>query len=246
MDGTGSKLPVAPFFGLLGVFQHTIGGLQVAMALYFLVLDCQAFQNDIRPALAASWRRRSFEPCRALAARLLPAAREFATRYHLADSEPLLAKVAEGLPFDRVIWQHLAGEMLWFSAAEIPEIETNIDALVCLLAPDAVRGEDRPRADCPPIVQAHLGSRDLVFGGGFYRPEHAGFNDAEDVARLAAYLGAVNPTSWKPDDLAALPDLPEDEREEELAFLRDWFPALQGMYTQAAERGQVVVCEPLG
>jgi hypothetical protein len=219
------------------------GATQRIMALYFLVLDCQAFQNDIRPALAASWRRRSFEPCRTLAARLLPAAREFATRYHLADSEPLLARVAEGLPFDRVIWQHLAGEMLWFCAAEIPEIETNMDALACLLASNAEPRE--MRADWPPIVQAHHGSRDLVFGGGFYRPEHAGFNDSEDVTRLAAYLAAVRPASWKPDDLAALPDLPEDEREEELAFLRDWFPALQGLYTQAAERGRVIVCETM-
>jgi hypothetical protein len=215
------------------------------MALYFLVLDSQVFHDEIRPALVASWRRRSFEPCRSVCARVLPAAREFTTRYHLGDPDPLLARVAEGLPFNRVFWQHLAGEMLWFSAVDIPELQTNVVALACLLGVESKPGDNTARNQLAPILQAHYGSRDLLFGGGFYRPEHAGWNDCNDVARLSAYLGAIQCESWRAEDLAKLEELPEEEREEELAFLCDWFPALRALYTQAAERGQVVVCERL-
>jgi hypothetical protein len=215
------------------------------MALYFLVLDSQVFHGDIRPALAASWRRRSFEPCRSVCARLLSVAREFTTRHHLADPNPLLARVVEGLPFDRVFWQHLAGELLWFSAVEIPELQTNITALACLLGANSNPPDNTPRGQLAPIFQAHHGSRDLKFGGSFYRPENAGFNDREDVTRLAAYLKAVQVNSWRAVELAAVPDLPEEEREEELAFLHDWFPVLEALYSQAAERNRVIVCETL-
>jgi len=215
------------------------------MALYFLVLDSQVFHDEIRPALAASWRRRSFDPCWSVCARILPVAREFAARYHLSDADPLLAQVGEGLPFDRVFWRHLAGELLWFSAVEIPELQTNVGALACLLAPEIRCGGNMSRPESAPIVQAHHGSRDLMFGGGYYRPEHAGWNDCEDVARLAAYFEAVQPDSWRPDDLAALTDLPEAEREEELAWVRDWYPPLKTLYVEAAQRRQVIVCEML-
>jgi hypothetical protein len=215
------------------------------VALYFLVLDSQAFHNDIRPALAASWRQRSFAPCRSLCARLVPAALDFARRYHIDGGEPLLTRVAEGLAFERLFWQHLVGELLWLGAAEIPELQTNMDALASLLAPASQRQDNTARAALPPILQAHHGSRDLVFGGGFYRPEHAGLNDTEDLIRLAAYLDTVQPELWQPDDLAGLTDLPEEEREEELAYVRDWFGPLKELYAQAADRRQVIVCETL-
>jgi hypothetical protein len=213
--------------------------------LYFLVLDARAFHEELRPALAASWRQRSFEPCRSLCAKTLPAAKEFADRYHLGDADPLLVRLGEGMTFDRHLWQHLAGELLWFSAAEIPELQTNINALACLLAPAMESEINMQRTESPPIIQAHHGSRDLIFGGGFYRPDNAGWNDHEDCERLAAYLTGVRPEAWRAEELAALPDLPAEEREEELAFLRDWFPALKELYVQAAKRQHVVVCETL-
>ena len=52
------------------------------MSDYFLLLDAALFEEHIRPALAASWRMRSFQPCRSLCASLLPAARTYAERYH--------------------------------------------------------------------------------------------------------------------------------------------------------------------
>src|SRR5271167_3067506 len=113
------------------------------MPLYFLLLDHAAFHQRLRPALAASWRQRSFEPCRPICAELLPAALAFAERYHTGRDGLLLAQVADGLP----------------------EMQTAPDSLGALLAPDRVDQEACPRDRFAPIQQAHYGARDLVFGG---------------------------------------------------------------------------------
>ena len=66
------------------------------------------------------------------------------------------------------------------------------------------------------------------------------------MARLAACLSAVDPARWEPDDLRALPDLEaEEDRADELAFAREWLPSLQELYQEAAEQGQLIVCEVL-
>jgi hypothetical protein len=214
------------------------------MSHYFLLLDASEFHDQFRPALSASWRNRSFAPLRDLSAVLLPRIRDFATRFHLGPDEPLLAQVAAGLPFDRTLWRYLVGEVLWYGAVDIPELPTAEQALVCLLAPRAPQiSEDRSSA--PPIQQAHRGSRDLVFGGGFYRPDHAGWNDSDDVQRLAVYLAAVTMDAWRPEDLAALTELSDEDRVEELADAREWFPALAALYRRAAEDRRVLVCEAL-
>src|SRR6516164_7163015 len=150
------------------------------MPLYFLLHDAARFHEALRPALAEAWRRRSFEPCRALCSALAPAAVGFAERYHTGHDEPLLAQVARGgVPFDRDFWRLLVGEALLYGAASVPEILTAPDTLCRLLAAGS---------ESAPIRQAHFGSRDLTFGGGFYRPDAAGLNDVADVARLAEYL----------------------------------------------------------
>jgi hypothetical protein len=216
------------------------------MPLYFLLLDAPLFHDAIRPALAAAWRLRSFEPCRPLAARLQPAIRAFTERYYLGVEEPLLAQVSRGLPFDRHYWTLLAGEALLYAAVEVPEFQTAPETLCCLLAPEQCRADDVPRERFAPIQQVHFGSRDLDFGGKLYRPEQAGYNDPADVARLTAYLDAVDPTRWSTTDLEPLAGLAdEEERGEELAFVRDWFPALQELYRRAKEQGCIVVCELL-
>jgi hypothetical protein len=211
------------------------------MANYFLLLDGRTFEGEVRPALAASWRQRSFEPCRALCASLTPAARTYAERYHIG-GESLVVGVAGGLPFDRAFWRLLVGEVLLVAAVDVPEFQTAPDTLARLLAPDFDPSVEHPRERRPPIVQAHQGSRDLTFGAATYRPEFAGCNDARDVARLAGYLAAVRPEEWT---TAALRDLPGDEEEhaEELAFAREWFPVLRDLYLGARERGQVLVIE---
>jgi hypothetical protein len=213
------------------------------MPLYFLIEDGALFHEEVRPALAASWRFRSFAPCVPLCGRIATAARDFAIRFHLADQENLVTLVAAGMPFDRTTWRHLAGEILWFGAEEIPQIETNLSGLCALIEPTAAMQADAARPLSPATVQAHRGSHDLTFGGAFYRPESAGWNDLDDVKRLSAFLDGVRPATWNASNLAVLPDLPPEEWEEELAFLRDWFPSLQEMYRTAAQKRRIVICE---
>jgi hypothetical protein len=211
-----------------------------------MLLDGSEFHGQIRPALAASWRLRSFDPCRPLCAALASAATSFAARCYAGPDQPLVCLVAAGLPFDRHCWRLLVGEMLLFAAAEVPQIETSPETLGHLLAPGASGPETVPRQQFSPIDQVHFGARDLVFGGGFYRPDHAGYNDRDDVARLARYLAEIPADRWTTKDLAGLPDLEtEADREEELAFVREWLPPLQDLYQRAGDRGQIVACERL-
>jgi hypothetical protein len=215
------------------------------MAEYFLCLDGEMFNRRIRPALAESWRQHRFEPCRELCSELLPAARDYAERYHTGEEEPILARVAHGLPFDRACWRLLVGEVLLFAAAEIPEFQTNAETLCCLLAPDQYRSGDVPRTRFASIQQVLRGSRDLTFGSAVYRPEHTGYNDAEDVARLTEYLTSVRPEHWTVEDLRDLHDVEDDERADELAFVREWFPVLVELYEHLQARGLVVVIESI-
>jgi hypothetical protein len=214
------------------------------MADYFLLLDAEPFEGQARPALAAAWRQRSFAPCRELCAALLPAARAYAERYHTGVEEPLLALVARGLPFDRDYWRHLVSEVLLFTAVEVPEFQVCEETLCCLLAPENYRAGITARERLAPIQQAHRGTRDLTFGAAVYRPDHAGYNNRDDVARLADYLAAVRPESWTVADLADLRDAEDDAaRADELEFAREWFPALCDVFRRARERGQVIIHE---
>jgi hypothetical protein len=213
------------------------------MSEYFLCLDAETFNEQIRPALAASWRRRSFDPCRSLCLELLPAALDYTRRYHTGDEETFLAHVVRGVSFDRASWRLLVGEVLLFAAVEIPEFQTNAETLCCLLAPEKYPGGTILREQFAPIQQVLRGSRDVTFGSAIYRPEHAGFNDADDMARLAAYLAAVRPEEWTIEHLQDLRDLAEDERADELAFVQEWFPVLVELYQRTQARRRVLVIE---
>jgi hypothetical protein len=197
------------------------------------------------PALAASWRVRSFEPCRLLCSDLTPAALAVTSEFATSTEEPLLCKVARDLPFDRHFWHLLVGELLLYAAAEVPEIQIAPEALCCLLAPEIYRQGTIPRAEFAPIQQAHFGRRELLFGTRCYRAEHAGYNDPRDVAELSAYLASQTPEDWTAAGLTGLRDVASDERQEELDFARDWFPALRDLYKRASAHDQVVVCEIL-
>lgn len=216
------------------------------MAEYFLCLNAETFLHQLRPALAASWRLRSFEPCRSLCNQLLAAVHDYTRRYHLGDEQTLVAQAAAGLAFDRACWRLLVGEVLLFAAADIPEFPSNTETLCCLLAPEQYGREDTLREQFAPIQQALRGSRDVTFGTAVYRPEQAGFNDANDVKRLAAYLTAVQPERWTAESLRPLSDLEDDEeRSDELAFVREWYPALVELYQRAEAEQHVLVIESI-
>lgn len=214
------------------------------MAEYFLCLNAETFLNQIRPALAASWRLRSFEPCRPLCHQLLSAAHDYTQRYHLGSEETLLAQVAAGLSFDRQGWRLLVGEVLLFGAVEIPELQSNSETLRCLLAPESYRRGAWVREQFEPIEQALRGSRDVTFGAAVYRPEQAGYNGPDDVKRLAAYLASVAPERWTVNDLRLLCEMEnDDERADELDFAREWFPVLVELYQRVQAQQCVLVIE---
>jgi len=209
--------------------------------LYFLVLDPAVFHGEIVPTQTAAWKQRSFEPCRSLCLRLEPKVKAFAEQYRVSE-EPLLTRVAQGLPFDRELWKVLTGELLWYSALEIPTVRTAPETLCCLLAP-AEYGREIDRAEFAPIQQVHYGRRDLRFGGRVYRPEGAGYNDALDVAALASHLETIR-EDWTPDDLRAMPGFADEEdREEEIAFARERLAELRELYASAARDRRLIVCE---
>jgi hypothetical protein len=216
------------------------------MADYFFVLNAADFDGRARPALADAWRFRRFDAARALCQALLPAAHDYAERYHVGACESLLERIASRtVAFDRTLWRSLVGEVLLFSALEIPEFQVNADTLTCLLAPQRYAAGEPERDLFTPIDQALKGCRDLTFGIAVYRPEHAGFNAADDVARLAAYLAAVRTEVWTADDLRSLRDVPAEDLADELAFAIEWFPALAKLYDRAARRGQAIVHESI-
>jgi hypothetical protein len=215
------------------------------MADYYLVLDGAFFEEQARPTLALAWQERGFEPCRGLCLTLEPAARSYAERYHTGEQEPLLFHVIRGLAFDRMRWRTLVGEILLFAALEIPEFQSNADTLCCLLAPEQYRaGETAPKKRAP-IQQALFGSRDLTFGTAVYRPDRAGYNGRDDVVRLAAYLADIRPERWTVADLAAWREGGEEERGEELEFVREWLPVLVDLYRRGAAEGRVLVHESI-
>jgi len=204
--------------------------------LYFYLLDQVFFSDVLRPALARSLRERSFAPCQDLCSQVL---------LHNRDMPPeaLVHTVASGLAFERKFWQALVGECLVHGAVDIPRLQTAPDTLTCLLAPDHY-GVELPRDQYAPIEQAHFGTRDLVFGGGHYRPDHAGLNDSHDIIRLANYLKNVDATIWSVRDLDRLAHCNnEEDRAEELADACDWWPGLVELYRRARDERLVVVCE---
>jgi hypothetical protein len=215
------------------------------MPLYFYVHDGEPFHQQLAPALIAAWRRRSFEPCRALCASLVPRIKDFVLPFQPAPGESLVSLVAQGLPFARDYFGHLVGELLLYAAAEMPEILTAPDTLCCILAPEQYREQSDCRDQFAPIQQAHYGSRDVVFGG-YYRPEAAAYNDVNDVIYLARYLAAIRPETWTLHQLVNWQEHADrDEVEEELEFARERFADLSALYARLAIKGQVLVSETL-
>src|SRR5262245_18913036 len=99
------------------------------MTHYFLLHNSGWFQRCFRPSFAQGWREKSFKPCQTLCAELTEAACAFTQSYRLSTDASLPAAVAAGLPFDRLLWRCLVGEVLLFGASEIPEIDMAVECL---------------------------------------------------------------------------------------------------------------------
>jgi hypothetical protein len=200
------------------------------MPLYFMVHDAERFGALIRPALAASWQRRSSEPLRSLQFALREDFERFVSENRIRREELMVLGLQPQAPFNRDIWQTVAGEVLLAAAADVPEIPDAEETLVRIL------GED------PSIRQAYHGSRGLCFGGTWYRPDHAGYNAPDDVLRLANRLSSIDHARFQ----VTLPgpnQTDEDEQQEEWAFTCQAFNQLATVYDRARTRGQLIVCE---
>jgi hypothetical protein len=206
------------------------------MIHYFYLLNRDWMQLELCPALTESFRHRSFAPCLDLCRKLLAS--------KLAPDDAILGRMEGGLTYDRDRWHALVGELLVLGAEAMPRVPITLDALCCLLTPARLGADPAERAGYSSLEQVYYGTRDLRFGGGWYRPNHVGWNDAEDVERLLAYLRGVDSSTWSAAALTPLQELPDDaERLEELAYVRDWWPALMEMYAEAHRLRQVIVCE---
>jgi hypothetical protein len=214
------------------------------MPLYFLLFDPGKFNKLARP-LGEGWARRAFDPLQLVCRDLRAAADKFADRFGMTAGDLVITQALRGVALDRNLWRTLIGEILLMTAEEVPEIETAPQTLTCLLAPDRYRERVGQRERYSPIEQAHFGSRDLVFGQAFYRPDHAGWNDVDDVARLTQYLAGIDSAVWQVADVAELRDIDPEDHADELDYARQCFRVLHDLYRGAAERGHIVVCEEI-
>src|SRR6516162_5265496 len=192
------------------------------MPLYFMLHDPRRFYGLLAPALAASWRQRSFAPCVELRAALEKELWDFADANCIKREDIFLLRVRPNTRFDRDVWRILVGEMLLCAAADVPEIPTAAETLTRLLPAH------------PELVQAHYGTRPLVFGGGWYRPDDASYNDCDDVARILESLQGLEPARWTTADLSGWREGEIDyERRDELEFARAALPPLCALYQRA-------------
>jgi hypothetical protein len=213
------------------------------MSLFLLALDGQRYHHFER-LLASSWRQRSLEGMRECCRDLLPDLAAFQDRYRIADEASFVSRIATtNVPFDRATWRALVGEILLYTAVEVPEFQTAPDTLLRIVAPEWSGDEAASRERFVPIQQVHFGTHDIAFGSGFYRPDAAGINHRADIVRLTTYLRSVDPSTWTVDHLAALPDLVDEDREDELAFARQCWQALRELYERAERDNWVIVGE---
>jgi hypothetical protein len=214
------------------------------MSPQLMILDAAWFQEALRPALSAAWLERSFAPCQRICQTLVPRSRALALECRLGEGELLLPLVAQGLAFDRHFWPMVTWECLFFGAAEVAHMQVPQQAYFYLLSGGPQTSGPRSRACFTPIEQAVFGTSDLTFGRKFYRPLRAGFSGLDQVGRLAAYLEAQQPQEWRAEQLLGMQELlTDDDREEELAFAREWFPSLVEWYRRAFELRGVVISD---
>jgi hypothetical protein len=202
---------------------------------YFYLIPSNRFQKQVVPALTLSWQSHDLRKIKELQGKLT-AAGDKATEADQSKQPKTMGQLTnEMLAFRADVWRLLVGETLLLAAEELPEIETPLESWAKLMNQDLTGL--RPRFT--PIEKAVLGGRDL-FLGCYYRPENAGWNDYAGVCELAAWLRSAQPETWRAESLT---QVPPEEREEELAYAKEWLGLFTRMYEHAARAGFVVVCE---
>jgi hypothetical protein len=181
---------------------------------YFYLISAEAFHGRVAPALSACWRLRSFKPLSVCG---------------------IATTLTPDTPFRRDVWRVTVGETLLSCAFELPQLETPVELFAQLMNQPMADG----RLGFSLIQQAIFGSHDLSFGG-YYRPEHAGWNNTADVRRLTNWLESVKSENWSPANLAGAT---LEERQDELDFALEWFPELVAMYQRADKNESVIVSE---
>lgn len=193
------------------------------MVPYFFLLHRDYFWQRVRPAMAECRRLRSFQPCQPLCQHLLDRLGKF-------PPDSLMGQAAAALPYSPPAWKALVGELLVAGAEEAPRLALSPSTCCTLL--DSPQRSDRP--DFTPIQQVFHGARDIEFGVGVYRPDHAGYNNEADIHRLTVYLQSINPRHWYP---AAGMD------GDEVLDAQSWWPELVAMYERAFRQNWLIVCE---
>jgi hypothetical protein len=211
---------------------------------YFLLHDSLIFHRDIVPAFALSWQSRSFGPVVPLAKQLQGGIADFSEKFRMGTEEPTLAHLAEGMKFDRAVWEMALGEALFYGAKEAPDTPVSFGSLRFLLGSRKEFGELTARSDWHWIDRAVLGSRTLRLGRGVYRSQDAGWNQACEAALLAVEAQRVDPESWTEEQLKQFDSsLDDEDRLDELALAHDALQGVRTIYDRAARLEFVVVCE---
>lgn len=211
------------------------------MPIYFYVHDRCWFQDEFLRSMAECRRLKSFRPCLALCRSMTTTAEDYWRRFHIGEDVPLVCQVDAGTRYDASLWELLVGELIVVGAREMPEIAQAPETLCCLASGDRAL-DPLLRERYEPMQQVHLGTRDLCLGQAHYRPMHVGWNDAEDVKRLAAYLAALQPELWTTESLIRC-GFDSNESSEELDYAKNCLTELRKLYDDAAAAGSVMVME---
>lgn len=212
------------------------------MKLYFYVHDASWFHGTLIPALTDAWQHRSFHSCKGVCQRIIANCSESPDEFIVHPGSTLSAHIVAGQPFDYAGWKILVGEALALGAAEIPIVPEILPALKHLM-----RTSLHENRECfSPVQQIELGTREIRLGGVAYRPDFSGVNQETDIERLESFLVSFDAEAWKPDDLFGMPGLEdEDQRHDELEYLRQEHPHLTAILTRAKSNHQIIVCEYL-
>ena len=196
------------------------------MSLIFYLHDREFLLDRVTPILRECWKKKSFAPGQAFFAELTDHWPEFRDLHHFNQGTPLFAAMNH-LPCDAFFWSSLVGEILLYTALEIPYLEVDSELLL------ATNGE--------PMKEVLFGSRPIQMGR-IYRRDQAGWSLPEDLTRFATFLNEVHPEDWHlPSEFRS--DLSEEDREDDLEMSREWYPNLREMVLKAAEKQQILVSE---